>query len=73
MAFVERYGAYLKLPISLAYAGFVESEKLMQQLLELAKNDKQHRLAMQELSKSTLVLYEAVSMQRLLVSIRRCV
>lgn len=60
--FINVYGAYLKLPMSLAYATFLESEGIVKTLLELAENDPRHMEARREISNvQTLVLYEPVS------------
>lgn len=59
LAFIDEYGAYLKLPMSLAYAAFLESESIIKQLLELAANDPRHKEAVKDISKvNALVLYE---------------
>lgn len=59
--FVTRYGAYLKLPMCLAYAAFVHSEEMVSKLLLLAKHDLRHREALKETSRAHgLVLYEPV-------------
>lgn len=66
--FVTRYGAYLKLPMCLAYAAFVHSEKMVSKLLLLAKHDLRHREALKETSKTHgLVLYEPVRMSFFLI------
>eukprot|EP00548_Thalassiothrix_antarctica_P005859 CAMPEP_0194148652 /NCGR_PEP_ID=MMETSP0152-20130528/33629_1 /TAXON_ID=1049557 /ORGANISM="Thalassiothrix antarctica, Strain L6-D1" /LENGTH=1205 /DNA_ID=CAMNT_0038850315 /DNA_START=77 /DNA_END=3694 /DNA_ORIENTATION=+ len=59
LAFIDEYGAYLKLPMSLAYIAFLESETLVKKLLELAANDPRHKEALKDISKvNALVLYE---------------
>jgi tRNA isopentenyl-2-thiomethyl-A-37 hydroxylase MiaE len=61
VAFVERYGSYLKLPMCLAYAAFLRSEEVISKLLSLAKHDLRHQEALLETAKAnTLVLYEPV-------------
>mmetsp|Transcript_22595 Transcript_22595/g.34134 ORF Transcript_22595/g.34134 Transcript_22595/m.34134 type:complete len:839 (-) Transcript_22595:21-2537(-) len=65
--FIEIYGAYLKLPMSLAYATFLESEGIVKTLLELAENDPRHKEARREISKvQTLVLYEPTMLSAIL-------
>ena len=60
--FVDLYGAYLMLPMALAYAAFLKSELVVVKLLELAKHDPRHAEALKDISKvNALVLYEPVS------------
>jgi len=67
LAFVERYGSYLKLPMCLAYAAFIRSEEIISKLLSLAKHDLRHREALKETTKAhALVLYEPVRMYSLM-------
>lgn len=67
LAFVDLYGAYLKLPMALAYASFLRSESVVAKLLELAKHDPRHLEALKDISKvNSLVLYEPVSCHRYL-------
>jgi hypothetical protein len=61
LEFVDLYGAYLKLPMALAYASFLRSESVVAKLLELAKHDPRHLEALKDISKvNSLVLYEPV-------------
>jgi hypothetical protein len=61
LEFVDMYGAYLKLPMALAYASFLRSESVVAKLLELAKHDPRHLEALKDISKvDSLVLYEPV-------------
>jgi hypothetical protein len=61
--FVDMYGAYLRLPMALAYAAFLKSENVVAKLLELAKHDPRHLEALKDISKvNSLVLYEPVSL-----------
>jgi len=65
--FIESYGAYLKLPMSLAYATFLESTSIVKKLLELAEYDPRHKEARKEISKvQTLVLYEPTMLSAIL-------
>jgi hypothetical protein len=65
--FVDKYGAYLKLPMSVAYAAFTKSEPVFERLLELAKHDPRHKEALGEIARiHSIVLYEPVSVQMFL-------
>jgi PDZ domain len=60
--FLDKFGSYLRLPMSIAYAAFLESKTILEKLLELAKHDPRHLEAMKEVSKTdSLLLYETVS------------
>lgn len=60
--FVDTYGAYLKLPMSVAYAAFLKSESVVARLLALAKHDPRHCEALKDIARpNAIVLYEPVS------------
>ena len=62
LEFVDTFGTYLKLPMALAYATFLESERVVIKLLELANHDPRHLEALKEISKfNSFILYEPVS------------
>mmetsp|Transcript_7430 Transcript_7430/g.12364 ORF Transcript_7430/g.12364 Transcript_7430/m.12364 type:complete len:1143 (+) Transcript_7430:213-3641(+) len=68
--FVDMYGAYLRLPMALAYAAFLKSELVVVKLLELAKHDPRHLEALKDISKvHALILYEPT----MLSAISKCV
>lgn len=59
--FVDVYGSYLKLHLSLVHAAAVRADEVVNRLLDLSRHDPRHREVMKELSKTSLVLYEPVS------------
>ena len=64
VAFVEKFGAYLKLHTCLAYAAALKSCEVIDVLLSLAKHDPRHREVMKLFSRRhALILYEPVSLR----------
>jgi len=75
-AFVEKYGAYLKLHSSLVAASKAHSSKITDNLLEVAKHDPKHIEMMKELAavrhkKNPLVLYVPAMLSAILVCLKK--
>jgi len=66
LGFVDKFGAYLKLPMCVAYAAYIESETVLKKLLILAEEDLRHTEALKEISKlNTILLYEPTMLSAL--------
>jgi len=68
--FVSSYGAYLQLHKSLLYAAEVQSEEIMQSILDMARYDVHHLDAIKTLDRrNSLILYEPAFLSALLIKL----
>ena len=66
VAFVRKYGAYMKLHTCLAYSAALKCDKVINELLALAEHDHRHREVISLFHRRhALILYEPVSRKRI--------